>query len=137
LPGTPETVRVNGTATLTADPELLARLPARGKPAGPAVRVRAEEGLPPRAARAAGGARHARGALDPDPRRGVLPPLREGVHPQQALETGELVRAAPDLVRCDGGQADEARRRRRGEIRCRGRGRLPHQSLVASAAERR
>jgi hypothetical protein len=43
LPGTPETVRVNGTATLTADPELLARLGARGKPAVLAIRVQVEE----------------------------------------------------------------------------------------------
>jgi hypothetical protein len=43
LPGTPETVRVNGTATLTADPELLARLAARGKPALVAIRVHVEE----------------------------------------------------------------------------------------------
>src|SRR5262245_57609722 len=43
LPGTPETVRVNGHATLTADPALLARLAARGKPATLAIRVRVEE----------------------------------------------------------------------------------------------
>ena len=43
LPGTPETVRVNGTATLTADPELLARLAARGRPALLAIRVHVEE----------------------------------------------------------------------------------------------
>jgi PPOX class probable FMN-dependent enzyme len=43
LPGTPETVRVNGIATLTADPELLARLAARGKPALLAIRVQVEE----------------------------------------------------------------------------------------------
>jgi hypothetical protein len=43
LPGTPETVRVNGTATLTSDPELLARLAARGKPALLAIRVHVEE----------------------------------------------------------------------------------------------
>jgi len=38
LPGTPETVRVNGT-----DPDLLARLAARGKPAVLAIRIRVEE----------------------------------------------------------------------------------------------
>jgi PPOX class probable FMN-dependent enzyme len=43
LPGTPETVRVNGTATLTTDPELLERLSARGKPALLAIRIRVEE----------------------------------------------------------------------------------------------
>ena len=43
LPGTPETVRVNGIATLTADPDLLARLAARGKPAVLAIRIRVEE----------------------------------------------------------------------------------------------
>jgi hypothetical protein len=43
LPGTPETVRVNGTATLSVDPELLARLAARGKPALLAIRVQVDE----------------------------------------------------------------------------------------------
>ncbi len=43
LPGTPETVRVNGTATLTADPDLLARLAARGKPALLGIRIHVEE----------------------------------------------------------------------------------------------
>ncbi len=43
IPGTPETLRVNGTATLTADPALLERLAARGKPAVLAIRVHVEE----------------------------------------------------------------------------------------------
>ena len=43
LPGTPETVRVNGRAELTADPELLERLAARGKPAVLAIRVHVDE----------------------------------------------------------------------------------------------
>ena len=43
IPGTPETLRVNGTAELTADPDLLARLAARGKPAVLAIRVHVEE----------------------------------------------------------------------------------------------
>lgn len=43
IPGTPETLRVNGTAELTRDPELLARLAARGRPAVLAIRVRVEE----------------------------------------------------------------------------------------------
>ena len=43
LPGTPETVRVNGTAELTSDPELLQRMAARGKPAVLAIRVRVDE----------------------------------------------------------------------------------------------
>jgi PPOX class probable FMN-dependent enzyme len=43
LPGTPETVRVNGTATLTSDPDLLERLAARGKPALLAIRIHVEE----------------------------------------------------------------------------------------------
>lgn len=43
IPGTPETLRVNGTAELTADPELLARLAARGKPAVLAIRIHVEE----------------------------------------------------------------------------------------------
>jgi len=42
-PGTPETLRVNGTAELTADPDLLQRLAARGKPALLAIRIRIEE----------------------------------------------------------------------------------------------
>lgn len=43
IPGTPETLRVNGTAELTRDPVLLERLAARGKPAVLAIRVRVEE----------------------------------------------------------------------------------------------
>lgn len=43
LPGTPETVRVNGRAELTADPALLEQLAARGKPAVLAIRVHVEE----------------------------------------------------------------------------------------------
>ena len=43
LPGTPETLRVNGKASLTADPELRDRLAARGKPAVLAIRVEVEE----------------------------------------------------------------------------------------------
>ena len=43
IPGTPETLRVNGTATLTADPALLERLAARSKPAVLAIRVHVEE----------------------------------------------------------------------------------------------
>lgn len=43
LPGTPETLRINGKAELSADPELLERLAARGKPAVLAIRVSVEE----------------------------------------------------------------------------------------------
>ena len=43
IPGTPETLRVNGRAELTADPELLEQLAARGKPAVLAIRVHVEE----------------------------------------------------------------------------------------------
>ena len=43
MPGTPETLRVNGRATLTVEPELLERLAARGKPAVLAIRVEVEE----------------------------------------------------------------------------------------------
>jgi PPOX class probable FMN-dependent enzyme len=43
IPGTPETLRVNGTAELTTDPALLARLSARGRPAQLAIRVTVEE----------------------------------------------------------------------------------------------
>lgn len=43
VPGVTETLRVNGTAELTRDPELLERLSARGKPALLATRVRVEE----------------------------------------------------------------------------------------------
>lgn len=42
-PATDETLRVNGTATLTADPELLERLAARGKAALLAIRVSVTE----------------------------------------------------------------------------------------------
>jgi PPOX class probable FMN-dependent enzyme len=43
IPGTPETLRINGEATLSADPELLAQLAARGKPATLALRVTVKE----------------------------------------------------------------------------------------------
>ncbi len=43
IPGTGETLRVNGTAELTRDPAILERLTARGKPALLAIRVTAEE----------------------------------------------------------------------------------------------
>ena len=43
IPGTAETLRVNGTAELTCDPELLERLAARGKPAVIAIRIHVEE----------------------------------------------------------------------------------------------
>jgi PPOX class probable FMN-dependent enzyme len=43
IPGTTETLRVNGRATLHQDPELLERLAARGKPAVLAIRVEVEE----------------------------------------------------------------------------------------------
>jgi len=42
VPGTEETLRVHGTAELTADPALLASLTQRGKPALLAIRVRVE-----------------------------------------------------------------------------------------------
>jgi hypothetical protein len=43
IPGTDETLRVNGTAELTADPAILERLSARGKPAVVAIRVTVKE----------------------------------------------------------------------------------------------
>ncbi len=43
IPGTTETLRVNGRAELVRDPELLADLAARGKPAVLAIRVHVEE----------------------------------------------------------------------------------------------
>lgn len=43
LPGTPETLRVNGIAELTNDPEVLERLSARGKPAVVAIRLHIKE----------------------------------------------------------------------------------------------
>jgi len=42
VPGTDETLRVRGRAELSADPELLARLSARGQPALVAIRVAVE-----------------------------------------------------------------------------------------------
>lgn len=43
IPGTAETLRVNGRATLTADGELIERLAARGRPAVLVIRVEVEE----------------------------------------------------------------------------------------------
>lgn len=43
IPGTGETLRINGTAELTRDPALLDRLAARGKPAVLAIRVHVGE----------------------------------------------------------------------------------------------
>jgi hypothetical protein len=43
IPGTPETLRVNGSAELTGDPALRERLTARGKPALLGIRVHVEE----------------------------------------------------------------------------------------------
>ena len=43
IPGTRETLRVNGAAELTADPQLLEQLAARGKPATLVLRVQVEE----------------------------------------------------------------------------------------------
>jgi hypothetical protein len=43
IPGTSETLRINGRAELTADPELLERLAARGRPAVLATRVRIDQ----------------------------------------------------------------------------------------------
>jgi PPOX class probable FMN-dependent enzyme len=43
IPGTTETLRINGTAQVRSDPELLGRLAARGKPAVIAIRVTVEE----------------------------------------------------------------------------------------------
>lgn len=42
VPGTEETLRVHGSAELTASPEILERLSARGQPALLAIRVRVE-----------------------------------------------------------------------------------------------
>jgi len=43
VPGTGETLRVNGTAELTNDPQILQRLAARGQPAVLAIRVTVQE----------------------------------------------------------------------------------------------
>ena len=43
VPGTGETLRVNGTAELTNDPEILQRLAARGQPALLAIRISVQE----------------------------------------------------------------------------------------------
>jgi PPOX class probable FMN-dependent enzyme len=43
IPGTTETLRVNGRATLHRDPALLERLAARGKPAVLVIRIEVEE----------------------------------------------------------------------------------------------
>ncbi|MGI9590872.1 MAG: MSMEG_1061 family FMN-dependent PPOX-type flavoprotein [Myxococcota bacterium] len=47
IPGTNETLRVNGRAELTQDPALLERLAARGRPAVLAIRVHVEEAFFP------------------------------------------------------------------------------------------
>jgi len=43
VPGTAETLRVNGRAELTRDPELLEHLAARGRPAVLATRIRIDQ----------------------------------------------------------------------------------------------
>ena len=43
IPGTPETLRINGRAELTRDPTLLERMAARGRPAVLATRVRIDQ----------------------------------------------------------------------------------------------
>jgi PPOX class probable FMN-dependent enzyme len=43
IPGTTETLRINGSARVRSDPELLERLAARGKPAVLAIRVTVEQ----------------------------------------------------------------------------------------------
>ena len=43
IPGTPETLRVNGRAELSAEPELLDQMAARGRSAVLAIRVEIEE----------------------------------------------------------------------------------------------
>ena len=43
IPGTPETLRVNGSAELTRDPAICERLAARGEPALLAIRLHVEE----------------------------------------------------------------------------------------------
>jgi PPOX class probable FMN-dependent enzyme len=43
IPGTVETLRVNGSAELRSDPDLLQALAARGRPAELAIRVRVDE----------------------------------------------------------------------------------------------
>jgi PPOX class probable FMN-dependent enzyme len=43
VPGTDETLRANGRAELTSDPDILQRLVARGQPALIAIRVRVEQ----------------------------------------------------------------------------------------------
>ena len=43
IPGTPETLRINGRAELSRDPALLERLAARGRPAVLAIRVRIDQ----------------------------------------------------------------------------------------------
>ena len=74
IPGTTETFRVNGTAELRSDPELLTRLEARGKPAILVIRVTVEQAF-----------FHCSKAF-----------LRS-----QALEARHVAREAEDLVRRD------------------------------------
>ena len=74
VPGTDETFRVNGTAELTADPDLLVRLSARGAPALLAIRVTVRE---------------------------CFFHCAKRVHPLAALEAGDLGGAPQDLLRGD------------------------------------
>ena len=71
VPGTDETLRVNGTAELTIDPVVLERLTARGST---------------RASRNSG---H---------RARMLFPLRQGLHSRAVVASGELVRTHQNLV---------------------------------------
>ena len=43
IPGTPETLRINGRATINSDPRVLDQLAARGKPATIVLRVQVQE----------------------------------------------------------------------------------------------
>ena len=79
IPGTGETLRVNGTAELTSDPAILDRLSARGKPAVVAIR---------------------------GPHQGSLLPLRQGVSARPAVEVRHLAGKEKDLVRQNPGRQD-------------------------------
>jgi predicted pyridoxine 5'-phosphate oxidase superfamily flavin-nucleotide-binding protein len=109
IPGTSETLRINGHAELTRDPALLERPRGSGSP---------------------------RAARDPRPDRAVLPPLRQGAAARPPLGPGEVGRSPPRLLWRDLRRANGGRRRRRSPDRRGHRSRLPGQSVRSARARR-
>jgi predicted pyridoxine 5'-phosphate oxidase superfamily flavin-nucleotide-binding protein len=106
VPGTDETLRINGRAELRADPDLLALLGARPAGAG----------------------------RDPRPRRALLLPLRARVPARGAVEPEDLARAPARLVR-KAARASARRRRGAGREDRRGDRAGPQRPLICSPFE--